>query len=332
MKHFILCISMTFSFLGCAQNSKNMEEVNELLGNLYKEVQYQNKAINYHADIFIGGCNFEVLINDFPVHSYYGDGRGAVSTSIPINTAILGPGKQTWKIRIYPVRKVWEEDDVPFMTIEESISKGARAEISIEGVRYDNEGGIEKSFGKVVDFEAPLIVDSVSNRKILGDAGMPYVEYSGVFEAKVPYQLKGWSEGQDLTKMDKDELLEKVLKAYHKHGSIIEKGQLNEAAKEEFMKVKENSQALFFTKEDNEEYLETFVESRGHKNIEVMPFEYYELKIYGAGKIVTLIDSFDGKSAFFGSSYDGEEEGYSHYIFYFYFYLPEGESELKIIR
>lgn len=199
-------------------------------------------------------------------------------------------------------------------------------------MRYDNEGGIEKNFDKALDFEAPLMVDSTNNRKILADAGKPYVEYSGVFKAKVPYQLEGWLEGQNLTKMDKDELLEKVLKAYKKQGDLIDGGKLIESAKAEKQSIKEESQALFFTKEDNEEYLETFVESRGHKNIEIIPLEYYELKIYGNGKIVTLIDKFDGKSALFGSSFDGEEEGYTHYTFYYYFYLPEEESELKIIR
>jgi|SRR5690554_313134 len=326
-----LIIIYVLSINACAQNKKqSMEEVNELLGNLYKEVQYQNKAINYHADIFIGGCNFEVLINDFPVHSYYGDGRGAVSTSIPINTAILGPGKQTWKIRMYPVRKVWEEDDVPFMTIEESISKGARAEISIEGVRYDNEGGIEKSFGKVVDFEAPLILDSVSNRKILGDAGMPYVEYSGVFEAKVPYELKGWSEGQDLSKIDKDEMLQNLVKHYQTIREYILNSNLVEIAKEVHLSEYETAQSLFYSKEDNIDFLNKFIEGWGRENIEMPELEYYELKFYGNGKIVTLTDKFDGKSPLYGNY--KINDSYKNTVFTLHFYLPEGESELKIIR
>ena len=70
-KLLILVISL-ISLQGCGQNNKVMnEKVTEILGNLYKDVKYYDQRINYHAQITIGGCNFEVLINDFPVHQYF---------------------------------------------------------------------------------------------------------------------------------------------------------------------------------------------------------------------------------------------------------------------
>ena len=65
--------SLLFCLQGCGQNNKAMDEkVEEIFGSFYKDVKHYDQRINYHANIFIGGCNYEILINDFPVDSYYG--------------------------------------------------------------------------------------------------------------------------------------------------------------------------------------------------------------------------------------------------------------------
>src|SRR5690554_5093662 len=217
MKHFVLSILILFPLLGCAQNSKNMEkEVNEIFSDLGEYVKHRDQAVNYHANIYIGAVNFEVLINDFPVQKFYRPATGAISTSIPINTAILKPGKQTWKIKVYPslTHKVDENGEIIASMPDTAISKGGRIEMNIEGIYYDENGNIVKEDHNIVSFEAPLREDPETGRMILVDAGKPYVEYSGTFEAKVPYQLEGWSEGQDLTQLDTDDLEEKVVKVY----------------------------------------------------------------------------------------------------------------------
>lgn len=35
---------------------------------------------------------------------------------------------------------------------------------------------------------------------MLSDAGKPYIEYSGTFQADVPYTLSGWENSTDLSK------------------------------------------------------------------------------------------------------------------------------------
>ena len=109
MKPFLIILCSLFCLQSCGQNNKAMnEKVTEILGNLYKDVKYYDQRINYHAQITIGGCNFEVLINDFPVHQYFGSINGSLNTNVPINTAILGQGVQNWKVRIYLLfNKIW---------------------------------------------------------------------------------------------------------------------------------------------------------------------------------------------------------------------------------
>jgi hypothetical protein len=77
LKEMIRLSMMGFVLLlcaaSCAQNKKNMNSrAEELLGNLYKNVQYRDSAVNYHIDLQIGGCIFEMLVNDFFVYRYGG--------------------------------------------------------------------------------------------------------------------------------------------------------------------------------------------------------------------------------------------------------------------
>lgn len=63
----------------------------ELLGNLYQEVQFQDSAINYQMQVTMGGCAFEVLVNDYPIHREGGYcSSGSISFDVDINEAILG--------------------------------------------------------------------------------------------------------------------------------------------------------------------------------------------------------------------------------------------------
>ena len=60
-----------------------------------------SKLLVIKQSIFIGGCNFEILINGFPIERYYGLGNGALSASVPINTEILKSGLQSWKLEFF---------------------------------------------------------------------------------------------------------------------------------------------------------------------------------------------------------------------------------------
>lgn len=330
-KYLILIISL-ISLQSCGQNNKAMDEkVNELWGNLYKDVKYKEAKVNYQALVFIGGCNYELLINDFPVDRYFGEGNGAASGSVPINTAILNKGEQTWKIRVYPVHDSKEVNGKVTMVPRPFLQPGARVELSIEGMRFKDNGDIENKLGKVVDFAAPLKKDDNSGQNILADAGKPYVEYTGTFQADVPYNLKGWKEGEDLSKMDPKKLEQQVLNQFKTFGGWIQNGNLDKIAEAKLNAEKEEAQALFFTKSLNDQYINDFITSWGRKNLKVEPIENYSLQFYGDGKIVSLVSNAYKKSPLW-ASFKNENDEANYTIYSLYFYIPKGKTELEVIR
>ncbi|KFC18422.1 hypothetical protein SAMN04488097_3664 [Epilithonimonas lactis] len=330
-KYFILIISL-ISLQSCGQNKETMDaKSTEILGNLYKDVKHIDQRINYQAMIFIGGCNYEVLINDYPVDRYFGPGNGSASGSTPINIAILKPGVQNWKIRIYPVRDRKEVDGKVTLVPQSEIQPGARVELDIEGVRFGDNGGIEKRFGKVVEFRAPTKKDEKNGQNILNDAGKPYIEYSGTFEADVPYTLAGWQNSTDLNGVDANTLKQQLLKQYENFHKLLQDGNLNQIANQKLNAEKEIAQAYFYDKKTNDKFLSTFIERWGQKGLKMKPIENYKVALYGDGKIATLIDVIDGGSPLWGN-YEVADGKFKNNTYLLYFHIPKGKKELEVIR
>ena len=329
-KYLILIISL-ISLQNCGQNKETMDvKATETLGNLYKDVKHQDKRINYQAMIFIGGCNYEVFINDYPVDRYFGPGDGSASGSSPINIAILKPGIQTWKIKIYPVRDRAEVNGEIKLVPQENIQPGARVEMDIEGVRFNPNGGIEKRFGKIVEFEAPLKKDN-SGQNAFGDAGKPYIEYTGTFQADVPYTMPGWENSTDLTAMDPTVLKQQLLKEYQKFHGWLQNGNLDQIASHKLNAEKEVAQAYFYDKKTNEAFVTKFQQIWGQKNLQMQPLENYKVAIYGNGKLATLIDEVDNGSPLWGN-YEVGDNQFKHNSYFLYFHIPKGKKELEVIR
>lgn len=330
-RYLILLISL-ISMQSCGQKNTNMnQKATEILGNLYKDVKYYDERVNYHADIFIGGCNYEILINDFPVDSYFGPGNGAMNTSIPINTAILNKGEQTWKIKVYPVHDNKSVNGIATKVARPNLQDGARVEIKIEGVRFSKDGNIEKSFGKIVDFKASTVKDEKTGKNVFADKGKPYVEYTGTFKTETPYSLEGWKNSTDLTLQDKEKLTKELYQQYYNIGQLLQQGNLEKIATLKLKGKKEEAQAFFYDKNTNDEYLKDFFEVWGHDKIKVQPIENYSVKFYGNGKVAALVSNAYKESPLWASYKD--EEGENSYIMYnLFFHIPQGKKELEIIR
>lgn len=332
MYKFLILIISVISLQSCAQNTKSMnKEVNDILGNLYKEVKHRDKAISYRAIYFIGGCNFELLINDFPIMTYYGEGDGSLSESAPINTAILKKGEQTWKIRVYPVHDKKEIDGKVVSITRPAIQDGARVELAIEGIKFKENGDIEKRFGKLFEFEAPLKKDEETGKNVFADAGKPYVEYSGTFYADVPYEVEGWQKSVDLSKEDPKLLQAELLKEYEKYKKWIQNRELDKIAESNLKSEKEFANVNFFNANLNKEYVDNFIDTWGRENSRTQPLENYSLKYYGNGKIIELINNSYKKSTLWVSFKD--KQGIDKYTLYtLYFHRPKAGGPLEVIR
>ena len=194
-----------------------------------------------------------------------------------------------------------------------------------------------KETDEILNYKADVALPIVAPKE-----DVPYFEQEWDVElTELPYELEGWSKGQDLRKWDKDKLEKKVVAFHQKIRKI-----LNDGNSEEWMKLiqkrfdevcifdylseKRIEKDLEEIKEDVEEY------SKGT----MIPLEDYELKLYAEGKLVTLERKTHTKE--FNNYSPLDIKGWSPLIskgttygaapYPILLYLPQGSDEFVIIR
>lgn len=316
---FILTINVALCY---SQNREEIEsKTRAILGNLYQDVKYQDESINYQMQITIGACAFELLVNDMVVYRDPGyDASASVSLNTGINEFILQSGTQTWELRVYPPKM----NDVRLTALPEGVAIMVR----LEAIRYV-EKGIEKLMEPVYLIRTPQV--EKQGDLVYADAGKPMMVYKGVFEAKVPYQLTGWSKSKDLRKMDQNKLQEMVLNEYRTIGTFLQEGNLEQLALRKKNSYIERAQSLFYTPVENEVIVNDFIEVYGAPNMKTLPIENYKMTFWGNGRVATLerTDYWYNPALITDVKIDGKDSNYSYYIF---LHIPEGSEKLEIIR
>ncbi|QNK62205.1 hypothetical protein H7F33_16920 [Pedobacter sp. PAMC26386] len=301
------------------------EQVEAILGNLYKQVKNRDQTVNYHAEIQIGGCAFEVLINDMPVYKYAGnDGSGSIGLSAPINNNILKSGPQTWEVRVFP-------PEVKGKRLT-ALPEGVKIELSVEALKFRTDG-VDNVSEPVKLIETPK--KDKDGKQIYADAGKPLMVYKGTFLAKVPYELKGWSESVDLSKEDEKKLKTELVLEYEKYRNWIGHNESVKIAQSLLSSEKETAQSLFYDKALNDEYIKTFNESWGRAGITMYPLENYKMVYSGNGKMVTLerIDHlYDPALAGWYILKKDSAEDRRLKTFYLNFHRPKTGAPLEVIR
>ncbi|WP_417786325.1 hypothetical protein [Tenacibaculum sp.] len=168
--------------------------------------------------------------------------------------------------------------------------------------------------------------------------GLPYYEHTFTFYAEVPYEVTGWSESQDLTKMDQKQLKNEVVAFYNNLSDVIYNQ--DEAKWVDFVKNRE----LEFLKSEayndvNEESIKDRI--RSFKQIfdssfkRKVPLDKYKMIFGGKGRIVALKSiERTGRAAFsFGinDTYLGKKRK-TRISRYIYLHKPKGSNKLEIIR
>ena len=250
--------------------------------------------------------------------------------SFGINTEILKSGKQRLKIRLYPYR------DRPNRKWEKYLNKYAGLDVEIREMVYDAE---ERKFDyyPVFTYQTPREgKESLENGKkellIKGNEELPYYEEEVTFEVKVPYKLKGWSESVDLTKENKDELLEEVKTYYLELMNDFKKRDTIAISKKYYEKEKEIAQALFFKEEKiKSRWHEDFLSRVLHKTAVVRPFKTVNLEFLGNGKVVALLKKpWDTEALVVQRTIEENKKKYAHVAVYLH--RPKAGGPLQMIR
>ena len=259
---------------------------------------------------------YELYINDIKADCDY---VGA-NSGVDMNPYILKNGKYKVKLRIFPAFKAGEKLIASKDIKNSNISFGSyiRNKETDEILNYED---------KPLPITAPTI-------------DVPYFEQEWEVEiTDLPYELEGWSKGQDLRKWDKKELEKKVVAYYQKLWKM-----LNDGDGERFMKLWEKADdenAIYdYDTEIDEANKSEIADIKKHCVNRMIPLEDYEMKLYAEGRLVCLERKTHTRE--FNNYFPLDLKGWSPLVrkgqvrggaeFPVKLYLPEGSNEFVIIR
>ena len=259
---------------------------------------------------------YELYINDIKAdYDYVGANNG-----VDMNPYILKNGKYKVKLRIFPAFKAGEKL-IEFDDIEKS------------NISFD-------SYIRNKETDEILNYNSIPLPIVAPKEDVPYFEQEWDVElTELPYELEGWSKGQDLRKWDKDKLEKKVVAYYQKLWHILNNGE-----GEKYMNLwkKADQELMFYDYETDYDsiYKEESEEIKKNCTNNMIPLEDYEMKLYAEGKLVCLERKTHTKE--FNNYSPLDIKGWSPLIrkgkksgaedFPVKLYLPEDSNEFVIIR
>lgn len=274
------------------------------------------KQITYMIDLTLRPPH-ELYINDILAVSR---SRGS-NAAIDINPYVLKNGKYKIKLRLLPY---WHLNET---TVSKSDIENARL---FFGSYIRN-----KETDKILNYKADVALPIVAPKE-----DVPYFEQEWDVElTELPYELEGWSKGQDLRKWDKDKLEKKVVAYYQKLWRILNNGE-----GERYMDLwKQADQELMFYDYETDYdsiYKEESEEIKKNCTDNMIYLEDYEMKLYAEGKLVCLERKTHTRE--FNNYSPLDIKGWSPLIrkgrksgaedFPVKLYLPEGSNEFVIIR
>ena len=308
MKNIILTLAILLFNCHNAQNTGEMK---------IQQIPLE-KQITYMIDI----------TTNIPVIVYVNDIKASelnmpLGTAIDLNPYVLKNGKCKIKLQIFPL---FRRGDT-LVTVENIMRCNLFFGSYIRNKETD----------EILNYKADVALPIVAPKE-----DVPYFEQEWDVElTELPYELEGWSKGQDLRKWDKKELEKKVVAFHQRTRKILNEGnseawlkliqkRFDEVCIFDYLSEKRIEKDLEEIKEDVEEY------SKGT----MIPLEDYELKLYAEGKLVTLERKTHTKE--FNNYSPLDIKGWSPLIskgttygaapYPILLYLPQGSDEFVIIR
>ena len=306
MKNIILILAILL--LNCSNAQKKME---------IQQIPLK-KQITYMIDITTR-TPVIVYVNDIKVSEL----NMPLGTAIDLNPYVLKNGKYKIKLQIFPL----------FRKGDTLVAKKNILDCQLFFGSYIRNKKTDEILNYKADIALPIIAPSTD---------VPYFEQEWEVEiTDLPYELEGWSKGQDLRKWDKKELEKKVVAYYQKLWLILNNGEGGEWTKLTQKRINETAIFYYESQEENQEAIKN-----NQQNIEkyctnnMIPLEDYEMKLYAEGKLVCLerkthTKEFNNKSPLDIKGWSplirkGKKSGAGYYNILLY--LPIDSNEFVIIR
>ena len=307
MKNIILTLAILLFNCHNAQNTGEMK---------IQQIPLE-KQITYGISLSMR-VPYELYINDIKADCDY---VGA-NSGVDMNPYILKNGKYKVKLRIFPAFKAGEKL-IEFDDIEKS------------NISFD-------SYIRNKETDEILNYNSIPLPIVAPKEDVPYFEQEWDVElTELPYELEGWSKGQDLRKWDKKELEKKVVAYYQKLWRILNNGEGERWTKLTQKRINETAIFYYESEEENQKAIKNNQQNIVKYCTNMMiPLEDYEMKLYAEGKLVCLerkthTREFNNKSPLDIKGWSplilkGKKSGAGYYNVLLY--LPQGSNEFVIIR
>lgn len=213
----------------------------------------------YLAEIQGSNCEIELLINDVPCFNNYKN--GGVAVDLPINEYILNSGKQFYTIKA----NCFEN--------ENRISNHAVINFKI-------------TLRDAFDFSLPKQTVKQHFKMSFEDKDTQMYSSGDIFEANVPFTLKGWTDSFSFSEYSigdnpvKKKLIEEFSNLYEVFHEIIKNGDLNKYNSINAQRFKEVTTAFYLTDDEKDERQKSILNS-SIKNGSKINFSEYALHFYG---------------------------------------------------
>lgn len=313
MQKFFSLLFILFIFLGCSQKYKpnKIEEKTNIRIPIEKQITY-GLQLNMKLP-------YELYVNDIKAaYNYVGGNIG-----VDMNPYLLRNGKCKIRIKIFPAFKAGK--------IEMSIIDIQNSTILFGKYIRGNESG------NIHDYN---LDDFTKLNYKLPNKPVPIFDQEWEIDIKeLPYEVEGWSKGQDLRKFEQKDLENKVVNYFKDLRELLNNGdgekyiELWKTADVELVKYDYD----YNVEEINKD--EVNIIKNKCKNM-MIPLDDYEMKLYAEGKLVTLerktnTNEFNNKSPLDLKGMSplirlGQKAGAVDYPVLLY--LPQNSNEFVIIR
>ena len=255
--------------------------------NLIEQPYY---VVNFKAT----ACSFEIRVNDYPIVNMETSRR--LSVAFPINHAILESGIQSISATILPNAGEAQLDPV--------------SELRFNIQLFDVTDGFE-----LIDEFGDYQSEPVEEREL------STIEYTGSFQADVPYKLDVWQKGIDLSELD--DCREKLEQAYNNIIELFKAGEF-EKFKQMISKREHNTATVMYL---SEEESEKRINGLFDPNFKIQPIPKDVVMVLYANNKIAALKKTNGEHVItLVNSENGEEITLD-----ILFYIPEGKDEFEII-
>lgn len=329
MKLKFIVFGILISLNSCSQKTEiKMTQnpditANNIVDKIEAEVKTYADYTRYYLDIEQNWCQSEIFVNDIPVYKDYTFGG---HTGVSINHVILKSGLQKVTYKLYPVGE-HEGEKIPNFINETEMKITAEWQ-DFYKLEKQGEAGVQSTpMSKPANsMEVPV--------SLL--AGKKYYENSFTFNAVVPYELKGWSESQDLRKLDQKELEKRVLAEYEKNKNVYQSKNLDAIAKIEFDNMRNQYVSEYATRKDIQRGWDEVLKAVNSSVFEMQPIKDYKMVFYAEGRLVGLVSTSNDKNkkgkSVLVCHYKDKDGDLSALHFGGFLHMPKGKTELEVVR